>query len=313
MTPPTTSTSRVTVDATPFWKPWESSVSTFSEVHELLEDLYENWIRNDRTFAWRGVVNAAWSLHSSLYRRLAPAIGSSWPDESELEAEEGQILADVHRWGLHQGQHGRLSILEQLAVLQHFGAPTRLIDVTFNAYVALWFAVEAKGDGNDSVDGRLVAIDVTERLINEDHDLRQWEMSSKRPWRSGESSPADWCTRAFAWRPPPFERRIAAQHGGFLLGGVPSTATQWPKTTSPKQKWKIDQVRGFTSLAIRAHKLGAKGGADPEQPVFTVRIAASAKPEIRKRLADVFGYTHRTLFPDYAGFAAFGTSKQRKP
>jgi FRG domain len=87
----------------------------------------------------------------------------SWPpDEGKLAAEEEKLLKFAHQWGLHNGSRGRLSILEQLATLQHFGAPTRLIDVSLNAYIGLWFATEEKWVNGELAyedsDGRLFAI-----------------------------------------------------------------------------------------------------------------------------------------------------------
>ena len=67
-----------------------------------------------------------------------------------------------------------------------------------------------------------------------------------------------------------------------------------------------DEVRGFLSMPLRVHKLGAKVGATPGQPMFTVRVHASAKADIRRRLSELFGYSPAILFPDFPGFATFG-------
>jgi hypothetical protein len=125
-----------TVDASEFFKPWERVIASFDDIANPLTTLFEKWVKDDRRlFAWRGVVDASWPLHSSLYRRaLWTSTSTRPPDEAALFELEGRVLASVHRWGLHDGDRGRLSILAQLATLQHFGAPTRLIDVTMNAY-----------------------------------------------------------------------------------------------------------------------------------------------------------------------------------
>ena len=228
------------------------------------------------------------------------------PDEAALAAAEKRILDEAHRWGLHQSGQGRLGALEQLAMLQHFGAPTRLVDVSFNPYIALWFAVEV----DDPQDGRVFAIDVTQRLINEDDKMREWEPMAAVPWKTDQW----WNSRALAWRPPPIERRIAAQHGAFLLGGVPISSgpdgpIQWPKSTSAGAKWKIAEVRRFISVPLRMHKLDpGAGGVRPDGwPAYTFRVLGTAKSEIRMRLEKLFGFQHRTLFPDYPGFAKYAT------
>lgn len=249
----------------------------------------------------------------------------TWP----LGVGPDKIMGNVHRWGLHVSRDvGRLSILNQLAALQHYGAPTRLIDVTFNPWIAAWFAVEEKRDNGETVfeddDARLFAIDVTDRLINERTQRRDWEDKLHRPWpgptfkppisrRSWSWRRKCWRSEAFAWRPPHFDNRIAAQNGGFLFGGVPTTIgphgqTQWPKGPNDASTWRIGDVRKATSLALRPHKLNARRGAGVTQnAVYSFRIIASAKSEIRRRLEKSFGYEHKTIYPDFTGFALFGT------
>ena len=300
-----------------FFQPWEKDISNFDQINDVLQDLFDRWVSQGRQFAWRGVVNASWPLHSSLYRRLlwtkTSAGVADAPDERTLAREESEMLAQVHRSGLHYGQTGRLPILPQLATLQHFGAPTRLVDVTLNAYIGLWFAVEQRHRNGKEVDadkdGRLFAIDITRRLINEDDEHRSWEDDLHRPWKDLDA--IEWSSKTWAWKPAPFQARIAAQHGAFLLGGVPRTRTgiTWPKTTDVGGGfWRIDSVRRCTSLPIRMHKADPEaGGVGVEgQPAYTFRIKAAAKPGIRERLDRVFGYTHQTMFPDYPGFAEHG-------
>jgi hypothetical protein len=69
-------------------------------------------------------------------------LGFGFLGEKREELVDFDVLRSVHQWGLHNGASGRLSALAQLATLQHFGAPTRMIDVTLNAYIGLWFAVQ---------------------------------------------------------------------------------------------------------------------------------------------------------------------------
>ena len=182
------------LDATQFWTPWEYRIRTFRGFEGILGRLLARW--PDRQFAWRGMADLTWPLHSSLYRRLwwselrrAKDAGQPNvlpPDEAALYTAETGILADMHRWGLHNGARGRLSVMSQLATAQHFGIPTRLIDVTLNAYIGLWFAVSEKDDR----DGRLWAIDITKRLMNEQTAAqRDWEDALHRPWSRAIGQP----------------------------------------------------------------------------------------------------------------------------
>lgn len=302
-----------------FWKPWEKEIDSFEDALEVIHGVFDKWSAQGRLFAWRGQVDAAWGLDSSLFRRLSWTRGGPPPKEGDQQSEEEAILKAAHRWGLHTGDRGRLSVLNQLAVLQHYGAPTRLIDITFNPLIGLWFAVEQQWDNgqpkNEDRDGRLFAIDVTNRLINEDEDRRKWEDDLRRPWpRDGDGDKfREWTTHAYAWKPARLDHRIAAQNGGFLLGGVPTSGTaehpnQWPKGPNPADgKWSIDEVRRAVSVPLRVHKIEPDGGGGvPENPVYTLRIKHAAKVAIRNHLQDLYGYRHSTIYPDYSGFALFG-------
>jgi hypothetical protein len=98
----------------------------------------------------------------------------------------------------------------------------------------------------------------------------------------------------------------------FVSGGLRKVATPVPELTSKmpgpssNKDWPIGAIRSFLSVPLRVHKLGATVGSQPGQPVFTVRVRASAKASIRKRLSELFGYSYSVLFPDYPGFATFG-------
>ncbi len=290
-----------------FWKPFEKEISSFEEAMNTIHELFR--INQGKKFAWRGQVNAAWPLHSSLYRRIF-SLPKKAPDEGDLQNAEKKVLQEVHEWGLHAGDHGRLSVLSQLAVLQHYGAPTRLIDITFNPLIGLWFAVEDQ-KGSEKWDGRLFAVDVTNRLINEDREKRLWEDALAPPWPKPKTKEFnEWTTTAYAWRPARLDHRIAAQNGGFLIGGVPSSSNkqgpqQWPKGPKVGTKWKIGEVRQAVSVSLRVHKLEPSAGALPTKPVYTLRIKQTAKEEIRTRLQNLYGYSHRTIYPDYPGFASY--------
>jgi hypothetical protein len=191
--------------------------------------------------------------------------------------------------------------------------------VTLNAYVGLWFAVEQKWDNGEpkyeDADGRLFAVDVTDRLINEDDERRDWEDDPSRPWN--DLAADEWCAHTWAWQPPPLEARISSQHGAFLFGGVPRTGVglRWPKgPRAGSGSWNIDEVRRCTSVPLRLHKAVPEAGgvSTTGQPAYTYRIKASAKRDIRERLQRLFGYSHATIYPDYPGFADFGLPELKR-
>jgi hypothetical protein len=329
-----------------FWANYESVANSYSDLNEQIQLISSAASSGNRIIAWRGQVNAVWPLTSKLYRDFIRGRTMRFT-ESEFSKMEQKILIELRQWGLHSPRiGGRLSVLSQLAMLQHFGSPTRLIDISFNALVGAFFATEPS-DGNDNVDGRLFAVDITDRIINENKHLREWEDSLDTPWSesyrrrmyselkpgtSGHSSEDDflggwsneWSSHYYAWKPPALDSRIAAQNGGFIFGGIVGArlgegfidqsvgvkrGSFQIANPSHGEKWlSIDDVRQVTCLAIKPQKIPtASVRSNTKNAVYSIRISHRAKKDIQGMLRRIFGYTHATIYPDYPGFAAFGT------
>ncbi|WP_371811094.1 FRG domain-containing protein [Tessaracoccus sp. MC1865] len=88
-------------------------------------------------FAWRGMSSIDFDLRSSLHRRLGHKV-----TEDQMRRAELASLAEARNWGFGITENGHVDDLQLLADLQHFGAPTRLLDFTSNPMTALWFACQ---------------------------------------------------------------------------------------------------------------------------------------------------------------------------
>jgi hypothetical protein len=92
-------------------------------------------------YLFRGQGDSRWSLKTSLERHT--------PSEIKPSDAEFRLLHEFKRRAhtYLQAQHipPDDNTGEWLALMQHFGAPTRLLDVTESPYVALYFAVEETG------------------------------------------------------------------------------------------------------------------------------------------------------------------------
>ncbi len=117
------------------WDDFESRVSNLTKVRY-------KWV-------FRGQSDAAWSPETSLFRafqtaRTIRSLGGS--TSGFLKSEHEKLMIDrfkrnAHLYRSKLPESGEL--LEWLAIMQHYGAPTRLLDVTFSPYVAAYFVLEA--------------------------------------------------------------------------------------------------------------------------------------------------------------------------
>jgi hypothetical protein len=112
----------------------EREVSSWSELRDVLEEFASaGW-------AFRGQADATWPLESSLTRYLK-TFGDS---PNEWLDREKKILHTFKRKAhlLLPRTPEEGETLEWLALMQHHGAPTRLLDFTWSPYVAAFFALE---------------------------------------------------------------------------------------------------------------------------------------------------------------------------
>jgi hypothetical protein len=291
-----------------YWASYESAVGDLTEFLEAVRMISAYQAATGTRFVWRGAADAGWALHSSLVRAYENKNGGL-PTERQLRDFERGVLREAREWGLDwHREGGRLAALELLAALQHYGVPTRMLDFTFNPLIALWFAVEV----HDECDGRVFAIDISNRLINRDRS------ASVEPWwlDVDPGSTTIWTTESWVWQPPPMEARIVRQEGCFLMGGVPST-NPW-RAVRDGGAWRplrAHEVRTCMSIpfrlinyqqAVAAFNGQQLVGAPPKARAFTLRV--TGKSGLRAELDQAFSYSHRSLFPDFPGHAKYGVS-----
>jgi hypothetical protein len=108
-------------------------VSSWSELTErLFEDAWKPSIGRFRSpYAFRGQPDSAFDLTTSLARLGGP-----------FQELEGHLLRDFRKYTPGSVVRWPDSVWNWLAVAQHHGLPTRLLDWTYSPYVALHFVTE---------------------------------------------------------------------------------------------------------------------------------------------------------------------------
>ena len=101
---------------------------------KLKEHNIEGWI-------YRGHKNSDWHLRTTLDRACEVFFGNL----SKADEVEYTLLREFRRRYHHFERYipKREDELQWLSIMQHYGAPTRLLDWTYSIYVAAYFAVES--------------------------------------------------------------------------------------------------------------------------------------------------------------------------
>jgi len=114
----------------------EKNVAGWSDVWSV----YCEFANSKRTWVYRGLNDPSYHLETTL-ERTAKQFGIGPGQRQEIEES-------LLRWFKRQAHHFLSDVpaendpIEWLAVMQHHGAPTRLLDWSFSFLVALFFAVE---------------------------------------------------------------------------------------------------------------------------------------------------------------------------
>lgn len=204
------------------------SVTTVESVADLLGRVAENY-SGDRTVLFRGHTCDDWELVPRLARttlRLTYA--------ADILDAEAAVLDEFERLSVpHLGNRIISSTWDLLALAQHHGLPTRLLDWSTNPLVALWFAVEKPPErGRDAA---IWAFNV-DRSSVVNHDKSPFALPT---------------TKIF--RPKHHDSRIVAQSGWFTVHKFMDrsghfSALEKIKTNVPSLRKLIFPKRYFASI-----------------------------------------------------------------
>jgi FRG domain len=195
-----------------------SVVSTWSHLTSLLDLCSQT---NSSAWLFRGVTDASYTLVPKIGRPRRS--GRNSKTESAYSAEDEIAVLELFKQQARAHVSTNLSKLEWMALAQHYGVPTRMLDWTESVLVAAWFAVQDPESAD--ADG---AIWVAQRVASVNPE------SAQDPLTFG--APA-------IYRPPHVAARVGTQ--GSVLMVCPDPTTR-PVSIAGCRKVVIPSKNRFT-------------------------------------------------------------------
>ncbi|RYY99021.1 MAG: FRG domain-containing protein [Chitinophagaceae bacterium] len=255
------------------WRAMEAPYTTiplkhWNDFRSFVDQLSENWV-------FRGQAAACWNLQNTVERtdfiRIRPQV-------------EAEFMAEFQRGARNYLTRDQIPehLIEWLALMQHHGAPTRLLDFTKSPFIAAYFAFEIalpEGGGNVAI----WAINI--------HYLKQRSLEALRAYYGRELEEShdivneslfekifydNRCSLVFPVEPFRMNRRYSLQQSIFVSTG---------RAAEPF----MDQLQFL--------------GPEMNQAVLKIELPALHQKQVLRELQRM-NLNRASLFPDLDGYAA---------
>jgi len=225
-------------------------------------------------------MDADHAITPAIHSRIDP--GLTVPQREVRVVQATRLLindAREARLDVHEGV--RLPDIALLALLQHHGAATPLLDVSLDPLVGLYMAVEGPDGVKTDEDGVLLALkrplmEVPSFTTASFEDVYGQLMKSKKV--------------AF-YTSPPVSNRLLIQRGAFLLSSVSNHAMT-------SMNLNMDTHGGSASwLSTFLEHVGTQGSVRTSGDVGAYRVAGPIKTTLKVWLENRTGLTTETVLP----------------
>jgi len=236
-------------------------------VHDILNVLHENDFLGSRQL-YRGQGKAdERKLVPGLFRNVHA--GKGYRDNRRIV--ENQIVQKFYSRAKAYGVEEPQDRLSALALVQHYGAPTRLLDWSLDPMVALFFSLT-----NDNEPCALYCMAPRSRILDPSRARIDWE--------AADESKFD----LLSFKSPLLDQRMVVQKSVFTIHGCLSGDAYIP--IDDRSDVVLPVVHG-SGIVI------GKGGAND---LMRIKIPADRKAVLFSQLASM-GIDKGSLFPDLSG------------
>jgi hypothetical protein len=225
-----------------------------------------------RTAVFRGVedVGQMWPVAVRSYFRSRGEMpgASDKPVLAEFRDYERVLFTSFRREALLMTEHMPRDDWQWLALAQHYGLPTRLLDWSGSPLVALYFAV-SRGEG-----------EAPSRVYAYDWGPVGHEIAAIDPTDGPGPSPLDYGEAIGRFAPPIISKRMAEQEGVFTIQGNPLHA--------------IEEVAGER---LQHHEIEAEERGAVLIDLFRLGISASSLFRDLPGLAETLRWQYEDYIP----------------
>jgi len=266
-------------------------------------------------FVFRGQANSEWKLKTSLER----LVESNHPflfDKNLFSFYEQRMLKTFKwKYPLYESTYvpKEDENIEWLSIMQHYGAPTRMLDFTDSFYVAIFMAMKDCYNNSASIwclnknvymfrhlQELAVKSQDTENkgfwISSNDMDSYIYDEANRR--MNGRIVVND-KPKVYILRPKHINKRINAQQGLFAIPGVLSIPFEENLMTGVNNKEPIEvPFDNIIKHSFTKHGIYSQD----EFSIIKIDVPSSLRVEIMKAL-DQMNITEESLFPGLEGLA----------
>lgn len=283
----------------------EQRVDSWSQFTKLLDEIVTPLKDQRHHFFYRGQACKYWRLESSIIRQLKDKkdnLQRCFEIEKDAKTEfESQLHLHMDPAGLPE----KNDWLGWWALMQHYRAPTRLLDWTASPYVAAYFAVES----NDQSDGLIWVLndwalgDRMKEIVGYSNDWSKGDESKTRPtnnWAKVASRfNSNWerffnkeeAPQIFFFQPDRKSPRVVAQQG--WLSTSPNLFADYETIIGTSYKKHREDPQWFEKYNAETREYWKYWNS-------RIVIPKERKPEFLERL-QTMNITANALFPGVDG------------